>query len=324
MSDRDLNATAPVLSVVIVTWNCRDLVLRCLGMLAGSKLPGTCEIIVVDNASADGTADTIAARFPHVLLVRNARNSGFAGGTNLGISVATAPVILLLNPDAFPATPHTFAALLAILGRNPQHAAVGCRLVFPDGNHQVGDAGFRPSLRHVAAWAFGLIRIRGIHGLFLSGPGARGADLIDVDWICAASLMVRASAIRDVGSLNETFFMYAEDVEWGCRMREHGWSVGYVPGERVVHLQGGTQSQEPLTAPVGWIDSLGRLYLHQQGASQWWLFCLLLWTGFGLRTVVYGMRPSSRGKARTMLAFARHASRLRRSGLPPDIVPREA
>ena len=302
----------PILSIIIVTWNCRDLILRCLATLASAELFARCEVIVVDNNSTDGTQDLVAATYPHVILHRNVRNAGFAGGTNIGIRLARAPNLLLLNPDAFPSTPQTLARMIDALQRHPEYAAIGCRLVFPDGRHQVGDAGFRPTLPHVLIWALGLHSIPPLRGLFLARPERVQRPVSDVDWLCAACMMVRACMVRAIGMLDERYFMYAEDVEWCCRMRDRGWRVGYLADESVVHLQGGTQKVEPAEVRCGWIDSLGKLFLSRNKRSKWSIFCLLLSLGFGLRALAYGIKRPDPGKARTMLAYARHALRMQR------------
>jgi N-acetylglucosaminyl-diphospho-decaprenol L-rhamnosyltransferase len=299
----------PILGVIIVTWNCRDLALRCLAAVMGSRLPGPVEVVVVDNASVDGTPDAIAAAFPGVRLIRNAANLGFAAANNLGFAACSAPLLLLLNPDAFPDGPDTFAAMREALLQRPDHAAAGGRLVFPDGRHQVGDAGYAPTLPHIAAWAFGLHGFA--RGLFVSSRSR--SPMIDVDWLCGACIMVRQAAIRDAGPLDAGFFMYAEDVEWGCRLRRHGWGMLYLTDLRVLHLQGGTQAGPGAAPRTGWLDSLGSLFLSLHGSRQWLPFCLLLQAGFGLRGLFYqALRPKG-GKAAAMFAFARHAGRMRRS-----------
>ncbi|BDG73481.1 glycosyltransferase family 2 protein [Roseomonas fluvialis] len=314
------DARAVVLSVVIVTWNCRALVLDCLAALFASELPAQTEVIVVDNASADGTAAAVAVAFPEVLLIANHENAGFAAGNNLGFAVARGQTILLLNPDAFPAAPDSLMALWRFLEANAGYAAAGPRLLHEDGRHQVGDAGWRPGFISLALHALGLSQLlpRHLHGVFLVRPDRLGAGPVPVDWICGACMMVRADAVRQVGGLDANFFMYAEDVEWGCRMRRAGLRLGYLPQVRVRHLQGGTQVGR--AAPTRWLDNLVRLHCSLNGPGALPLLRPILAAGFALRALAYGALAFLRGdrgratQAATMWAFARHAWGLRPGG----------
>ena len=289
--------TKASLAVVVVTWNCCDMALRCIGEVAGSEVAGGLEILVIDNASSDNTVAALADRFPSVGVIGNAQNVGFAAACNQGLRSTSAPFVLLLNPDAFPAAPNSFARLLSALEARPTFAAVGPRLVSEDGSHQVGDAGFRPSLASAAAWSVGLHRF--IRGFVLAGPPRAGVR--EVDWLCGAAMLIRRAAFEQCGGLDERFFMYAEDIEWGCRLRDNGWRLGYLGGAEVLHLQGGTQDR---TVRTNWLDSLGLLLLARAGRPSWPWFWRLLWLGFRLREAAYALRRSR--KAAVMGAFARH------------------
>jgi GT2 family glycosyltransferase len=308
-------SAVPALTVVIVTWNCRDLALRCLATLGRAALPEAPEVLVVDNASTDGSAAAIAAAFPAVRVIAQAENLGFAAANNLALAQARGRHALLLNPDAFAEDPAALPGLLRALDADPRLAIAGCRLLHADGRHQVGDAGWRPSLGSLSWHALGLTQIfpRRLHGAFLVRPDALGPGPVAVDWICGACLMVRMEAVRQVGALDPRFFMYAEDVEWGCRMRAAGWGVAYLPGLSVVHLQGGTQAGGISTR---WLDNLVRLHVALNGARRFGLLRLALAIGFGLRAGLYRAaallpgRAALRERARAMWAFARHAWRI--------------
>ncbi len=301
------------LSVIIVTWNCRALALECLAALFAADLPTGTEVIVVDNASADGTAAAVAAGFPSVRLIANQKNAGFAGGNNIGFDVARGQVLLLLNPDAFPAEAGSLMALWQFLAANKDYAAAGPRLLHEDGRHQVGDAGWRPGFTSLAVHALGLSQLlpRQMKGVFLVRPDRLGAGPVPVDWICGACMMVRADAVRQVGGLDAAFFMYAEDVEWGCRMRRAGLRLGYMPQIQVRHLQGGTQTGR--AAPTRWLDNLVRLHCSLNGPRTLPLLRPVLAAGFALRALAYGAlavlpgERRGRTQAATMWAFARHA-----------------
>ncbi|HEY0420568.1 MAG TPA: glycosyltransferase family 2 protein, partial [Acetobacteraceae bacterium] len=297
---------APLLSIIVVTWNCRDLALRCLDEIAASRIGAPYEVLVVDNASADGTAAAVAAAHPAVRLTVNAENLGYARANNQAIAEAAGAFLLLLNPDAFPTGADEFAAMLSFLRAHGEYAALGCQLVHPDGRHQVGDAGFRPTPRHVAAHGLGLTRLMpGARGLFVTRlPDA----VMDVDWVCGACLLVRAEVVRQVGGLDDRFFLYAEDVEWGCRMRARGHRIGYLPGVRMLHIQGGTQAG----ASPRWLDSLGQLYARMNGGRRWGVFRWSLAAGFAMRAAAYRAasllpgRDSLAARGRVMGLYARH------------------
>lgn len=305
----------PVLSIVVVSWNCREMLARCLAEVFGSRFEVPYEVIVVDNASGDGTAEEIPRRFPEIRLLANTENLGFAKANNQGFALARGRFLMLLNPDAFPATPETFGRVLRFLEEHPEFAGAGCRLVHADGSHQVGDAGFKPSPGHVLAHAFGLSQLLpGRLGLFL-GKVPTGTPWIDVDWICGAFLVVRREVVDAVGGLDEGYFLYGEDTEWGCRMRQNGHRLAYLPGETVLHLQGGTQDAAERLS-TRWLDSTGILYARLNQGRHWWVFKLALSVGFALRALAYRAlsllpgRAGSRGKSRAMWVYARHVWRM--------------
>lgn len=305
------------LSVVIVTWNCRALVLDCLAALFAAELPQPNEVILVDNASSDGTAEAVAAAYPAVRVIANPTNAGFAAGNNLGFAAARGRTLLLLNPDAFPAAPDSLMALWRFLETHPDHAAAGPRLLHGDGRHQVGDAGWRPGFATLAWHALGVTQMlpRHARGVFLVRPDRLGAGPVPVDWLCGACLMIRAQAVRDTGGLDPRFFLYAEDVEWGCRMRQAGLRLAYLPDVRVRHLQGGTQAGDAVS--LRWLDSLVRLHCDLNGTATLPLLRPVLAAGFALRALAYrlaALRPGQDSRARqaaAMWAYARHAWALR-------------
>ncbi len=311
---------APLVTIIVVTWNCRELALRCLREVARSRIGAPHEVIVVDNASADGTADAIAEAYPDVHLIRGTENLGFAKANNLAIRRAVGRYLLLLNPDAFPTTPDSLADLLRFLRAHDGYAAAGCRLIHADGRHQVGDAGYRPSPLNMAIHGLGISQFMPPgRGLFVVRPDAAGSRAFDVDWICGACLLVRSDVVRRTGPLDEGFFMYAEDVEFGCRLRDHGYRIAYLPGVSVLHLQGGTQAGSG--ASVAWIDSLAQLYARMNRGRYWAVFRVSMTLGFLMRAGAYrllGLMPGRRPlvtRAHAMARYARHTWGIRKISL---------
>jgi GT2 family glycosyltransferase len=224
---------------VVVSWNSRELLLEALR----SFLPAhdlTLEVIVVDNASADGSADAIEAQFPTVRVIRNARNLGFAGGVNQGLRAARHPLVLLLNPDT--------RVLAGALGRlvdyadaHPRAGIVGPRVLNEDGSLQASRFRF-PSLLNQALAATYLYQLL---------PGSRffnrerygGRDVAtseSVEVVSGCCFLVRRSVLDTVGVLDEDFFMYAEETDLCYRARQAGFEVHYAPVGEIVHLGAGS------------------------------------------------------------------------------------
>ncbi len=275
------------LSVVLVNWNTAELLGQCLDSLFSQDLSAPFEVIVVDNASTDGSVDMVRRQFPRVDLVVAAENLGFTKANNLALEKASGEYVLLLNPDTVMPDRHTLAAWLRFMDEHPQASASGCRLIFPDGSHQVGDAGFRPTLASVASYALFLSKIvPGVKTLYLNYSGFRGP--MEVDWICGADFLVRRSILPEVGMMDESIFLYADDVEWGCRMRASGHRIFYLPGLSIVHLQGATRA-----APVNgglsfaWLENMRSLYGRYNSGKGLVLFDILFCVNFALRAALY-------------------------------------
>jgi N-acetylglucosaminyl-diphospho-decaprenol L-rhamnosyltransferase len=286
------------------------MVQRCLGYLFASRTRYAYKVIVVDNDSADGTADKVAAEFPAVHLIRSGGNLGFAQGNNLGFAHVEGRHVLLLNPDAFLTDATLLDDLVRWLDAHPEFGALGCRITFPDGRHQVGDAGFQPSAAAMACWALGLSRW--CRGVFLAGRPQR-LRAIDVDWICGAFMLVRRAVLTAVGGFDEGFFMYGEDVEWGCRARARGIRIAYIPWRAIVHVQSGTQYQDGhAVVSTKWLDNLIVLHRRLHPGGCWRCVQAAVTIGLLARAWIYrGLavlrdRPALRHKAAAMGVFARH------------------
>lgn len=297
----------PELSVVVVSWNCAALLGECLRSLQALAGAVSYEVIVVDNASHDDTLAMLGRDFPTVRVIANSDNLGFAKASNQGMAAAAAPLFCLLNPDTRLVEANTMARLKQRLDEHPGIGAAGCKLVFPDGTHQVGDAGYAPTLGSVLAHAFFLSRLlpSHVHGLFLQDGGIK-PPYGPVGWVCGACTLVRREVVEQIGGLDESYFMYGEDVEWGCRMNAAGVTVAYLPDIPIIHLQGGTQKSTGLPS-TRWLDGVGRLYFERNHGHHWWLFRAALAAGFLLRAALYASSP----RAAEMRVFARHVWALR-------------
>jgi len=234
-------AAGPRVSTVVVSFNTRDHLLSCLASLEASLVP--VEVIVVDNASRDGSADAVAERFPATRLVRNAENAGFARASNQGLALARAPYVLLLNSDA-EVRPGAVEAMVALLEARPRVAAVGPRTVSGDGTVQVS---FGPPLTPVHEWR----QRRLVRGVRARRPAAlrRAAALAGVErepaWLSGSCLLARRDALAAIGGFDEDFFLYEEDVDLCHRLHRAGGTLVFTPAAEVVHHLGRSMDQTP-------------------------------------------------------------------------------
>jgi len=226
----------PELAVVIVNHNAGAYLLRCLRSVLERSGDVELEIVVVDNASTDGSAEEAAAAFPQARLIR-CENRGFAAGVNVGIGATSAPFVLVLNPDV-EIVSGTLAELVRLAEARPRAGAIGPRILNPDGT--VYPSGRTvPSLPTAVGHAF-------LGPVWPRNPFTRRYHLADwdrtterrVDWISGAAFLLRRRALEEVGPLDERFFLYAEEVDLFKRLREAGWDIVFTPSLEVVHEQG--------------------------------------------------------------------------------------
>ncbi|MBI3958806.1 MAG: glycosyltransferase family 2 protein [Chloroflexi bacterium] len=225
--------TSPV-SVVLLNYNTRDLTLDSLARFASAAQALGWQVIVVDNASTDGSTEAVAAYFPAVTVVRLIENRGYAAGNNQGLEVATGEAVILLNSDVLVGI-EQLQALVDYLKANPEVGAVSAGLRTAEGAAQAFTFGGDPSLLYLLRRGIGrLFRLSPLHDWAVTEP-------LTVDWVSGACLCVRREVIEQIGGLDENFFLYFEDVDWCRRMRLAGWRVVYNPRVQVVHLGGQSQ-----------------------------------------------------------------------------------
>ena len=211
----------PDVSISLVNTSSRELLLACLESLQGVDA----EIVVLDNASEDGSADAVRERFPDVRLIEQRHRAGFGANHNTVIRATTGRYVYILNEDTTSAD-WGFDRMVAHLDANPRVAALAPRLEYPDGRLQ--DSAWRfPS---PATAALGLLTLSRA-GVVLSG----GRETRDVDWAMAAALLVRREALDEVGIFDEDFFIYSEETDLCLRLRRAGWRTQYFPSVTVVH-----------------------------------------------------------------------------------------
>jgi hypothetical protein len=258
-------AATPRVSAVIVSFNTRDGLLRCLGaLLAHAGVP--VEAIVVDNASTDGSVEAVQTRFPGTRIIVNPANFGFSRANNAGLRAARGEYRLVLNSDC-EVSPGAVEALCAVLDARPDVGVVGPRTLGGDGRPQVS---FGSALRPLAEWRQGRL-VRGVkagHADALRRAAALSEREQEPDWVSASCLLARRAALEAVGGFDESFFLYEEDVDLCLRIRGAGWRVVYTPAASVVHHLGRSMDQAPSLARLEYHRSHLRYYRKHNGAAQ--------------------------------------------------------
>ena len=218
-----------------MTWNTADLTASALRRLLDSEQGADLRLLVHDNASSDGTPAAVAKAVPEADVESGAENLGFATAMNRLIARSDAPWFLALNSDAWPET-GAVGALVRAAEEQPRAAVVAPRLERPDGTLEHSTHPF-PSVKVAALAAVDLPRAMGRNDEDLLAHGSWQHDRRRVvDWAVGAALLMRRSALDDVGGFDERFFMYVEDLDWCWRAREKGWQVLFEPAAVVRHV----------------------------------------------------------------------------------------
>lgn len=227
------------LSIIIVSWNTRDLLEQCLASVFASPPACAFEVWVVDNASTDGSNELVRRRFPQVRLVENTDNLGFAGGNNQAIRASAGRYVLLLNPDT-EVKSGALETLVRFMEEQPQAGAAGSRLLNPDQTLQPSCYPL-PTLSRELWRLFHLDAVRPYGTYRMADWSLDSPRAVDV--IQGACLILRRTALDQVGLLDEDYFMYSEEVDLCFRLQKAGWQLHYVPRAKVVHY-GGQSTQQ--------------------------------------------------------------------------------
>jgi GT2 family glycosyltransferase len=248
------------LSVIIISWNVRSDLAACLESVRTGLGDLRAEVVVVDNASGDGSPEMLAEQFPEVILLRNSHNAGFAGANVQGMALAHGRYLLLLNPDTLvPAG--ALGQLVAFADAHPQAGVVGPRLVYGDGRLQYSCRCF-PTLTAALfrnTWLGGLLRRARASACYLMEDWDH-ASVREVDWVSGACLLIRREAYEQVGTLDTGFYWGSEDVDYCWRMHKAGWQVLYTPEPVITHLVGRSTDQAVLRTIVRSHKAMYRLY----------------------------------------------------------------
>jgi GT2 family glycosyltransferase len=222
------------LSIIIVSWNTEKLLDSCLQSIYNNPFSGEYEIWLVDNASSDGSVEMVKTKYPTVKLIENQNNPGFAGGNNQAIRLSKGKYVLLLNPDT-EVKPEALNKMVSFLEGCVKAGAAGAKLVSPDGSMQHS---CHPSLTLPREmWRlFHLDKLRSF-GMYDMHQWDKNMPR-QVDVLQGAALLLRKSALDQVGLMDEDYFMYTEEVDLCYRLKKGGWQLWWVPEAEVLHYGG--------------------------------------------------------------------------------------
>jgi len=289
------------LSIVIVNWNVRELLRRCLASIFVADLPRM-EVIVVDNASSDGSSEMLRAEFPQVMLLANAHNRGFPAGNNQAFAVARGRYVMTLNPDT-ELIGQALTGMLAYLDAHPQVGALGPQLLNPDGSIQSSRRRF-PTLSTAlfeSTWLQGLAPHGVLQRYYMEDIAPNVMQ--EVDWLVGACILVRREVLQTVGGFDEAFFMYSEELDWCKRIQSAGWKIVYLPEAKVIHHTGRSSEQAVAARHIHFQTSKVRYFRKHHGR----------WAAGVLRLLLLGMYVWQLGleSAKALLGHKRSMRRQR-------------
>jgi GT2 family glycosyltransferase/lipopolysaccharide/colanic/teichoic acid biosynthesis glycosyltransferase len=234
-------------SVIIVNYNVRDFLHQSLVSLQKALRGIRSEIIVADNASDDDSSGMVRQRFPHVRLIQNSTNLGFAKANNIALRRARGRLLLLINPDTI-VQEDTIKMMLRFFKTHPECGLAGCKILNPDGSFQPSCRRGFPTPWVALAKMFGLSRLFPTTKLFgkYNLTYLSVDETYAVDAVSGSFMMARKEAVKQVGGLDEDFFMYGEDIDWCYRFRRAGWQVYYVHSTQIIHYKGESTKRSDL------------------------------------------------------------------------------
>lgn len=270
-------------SVVIISWNTKDILRDCLNSVYQQTKGIEFEVIVVDNASTDGSAQMVKTDFPQVALTENPANLGFAAANNQAIPTAAGRYVLLLNSDTV-LLDNAIAKSLAFADNHPDAAVVGCRTLNADKTLQLSTFRFPSVLNKFLAVTY-FSKLFPQHKFF--GRARMGYwdrnDAREVDVVGGCFMLVRRQAIEQVGLMDEQFFMYGEETDWCYRFRQAGWKNLFTPDAEIIHLHGASSSQRKSQMTLQTHGSSLLFFKKHKHPFAYALACLMVAMFFSLR-----------------------------------------
>jgi GT2 family glycosyltransferase len=240
-------------SIVIINWNTRELLLDCLTSVSQTTAGCTVEVIVVDNGSSDGSPQAVREQFPQVTLIENTENRGFARANNQALTRAAGRYVLLLNSDAR-LTGGALKNLVSFMDKTPEAGIAACQYLNQDGSKQ-------NSFDNYPTLSTELLNKTLLKTLFPEKFPSKKRDYtnpLEVDSVIGACMIVRSETIKQVGTLDEDYFFFIEETDWCFRMKQAGWKIYHLPHIGIYHLQGQSKEKNPSKA---WIEYYRSVYL---------------------------------------------------------------
>ena len=236
----------PLLSIIIVNYNVKDFLNQALDSLQKATSDLEVEVFVVDNASRDGSVNMVKSSFPNVRLIENKKNIGFAGANNQAISQAIGKYLLFMNPDTI-VQEDTLQTMIQFFSEHEDAGMVGCKIINPDGSLQLA------CRRSIPTPWIAFTKLVGLAALFPKSKlfGKYNLTYIDpdkistVDAVSGSFMMVRREVLNQVGSFDDQFFMYGEDLDICYRIKQAGWKIYYVPYTEIIHFKGESTKTVP-------------------------------------------------------------------------------
>lgn len=292
-----------VISIVIVTWNCKKFAEECLDSLRAYSQDLQAEIVVVDNASRDGTPELVRDSYPGVTLIQNEDNLGFAKANNIGIRKTAGKYVCLVNPDVR-VLDGCIEKMLAYMEKNPRIGLLGPRMLGADGKSYRSYMG-APTLWRMFCRALALDVLfprSELFGGFLM-PYFKRDRIADVDVLNGWFLMTRREALNEVGLLDEKLFMYADDLDWSKRFHDAGWKVVYFPEAESLHYGGGTTAQAPVFFSLEMQRSNFQYWQKNYSRASELPYLVIVWIHQAVRLVGYSLLSLAAKPNRTAAAF---------------------
>jgi GT2 family glycosyltransferase len=265
------------LSIIIVNWNTKEYLVRCLKSIFEMEKKGPWEVFVVDNGSLDGSADEVKRLFPDTKVIQNRENLGFARATNQGLKEAAGGYCLLLNPDTSIRI-GSIESLLFFMEHCPEAGIAGVQLLDEDGSRQNSIANY-PTL---ATELLNKSLLRRILPERFPGKEKAHSRPIEVESVIGACMIVRRKAMDEVGPLDEDYFLFLEETDWCYRMRKAGWKVYHVPSAEVYHFQGKSAETNIGKAKIEYYRSRYQFFKKHRGLVQTCLLTLGLVVKLGV------------------------------------------
>lgn len=311
-----LQSIRPDLSIIIVSWNVKALLRDCLQSIFANQGELKLEVIVVDSASADGSAEMVAAEFPAVTLIACDENVGFPRGNNIGMRQASGRYVLLLNPDTV-VVADALPIAVAYIEQHPDIGVLGVQLLNEDGSVQSSRRRFPSLMTGVfeSTWLQAYAPQRLLQDYYVDDLA--DSTTADVDWVMGAFMLTRPEVIAQVGGMDEAYFMYSEELDWCKRIKTAGWRVVYYPEAQVIHYQGKSSEQASILRHINFNRAKLRYFRKYHGRAAAGFLRLVIWLNFLIQLILEAVKGMLGHRRELRWQRVRAYWQVLRSGLRP-------